>query len=115
MKFLLDAHLPPSLCQIIERRGHGALTTRDLPCGNGSSDEQIRTFAEPHDWIVVSKDKDFYYSHILSQNPRKLLLVRCGNLRLRDLLALFEQHIIEIEAAFQKGDLVELFSDRVGE
>jgi predicted nuclease of predicted toxin-antitoxin system len=113
MRFIFDAHLPPSLCKIFKRRGHEALTTKDLPFGNSSTDEQIIAFSALEDWVVVTKDKDFYFSHILSRSPRRLLLVRCGNYRLRDMYSLFERHITEIEAAFEKGDLVELFSDQV--
>jgi predicted nuclease of predicted toxin-antitoxin system len=39
--------------------------------------------------------------------------VRCGNFRLNDLRSLFERHLHEIEAAFEEGDLVELFSDQI--
>jgi predicted nuclease of predicted toxin-antitoxin system len=113
MKFIFDAHLPPSLCKIVEDRGHEALTTKDLPFGNSSTDEQITAFSAQEDWVVVTKDKDFYFSHILNRSPRRLLLVRCGNYRLRDMCSLFERHMPEIEAAFERADLVELFSDQV--
>ena len=69
MKFIFDAHLPPSLCKIVEDRGHEALTTKDLPFGNSSTDEQITAFSAQEDWVVVTKDKDFYFSHILNRNP----------------------------------------------
>ena len=61
--------------------------------------------------VVVSKDSDFYYSHLLHGKPPRLLLVRVGNLRLRELLKLFETHLPEIVAALEKNPLVEI--DRV--
>jgi predicted nuclease of predicted toxin-antitoxin system len=115
MKFLIDAHLPPLLCRVLERAGHSSETTLVLPRGNRSTDEQIKEFSSTDDCIVVTKDKDFYYSHVLFRSPRKLLLVRCGNLRLRALLSLFERHLSEIEQAFERCDLVELFTDEVRE
>lgn len=115
MRFLIDAHLPPLLCRVLERAGHSAETTRNLPRGNRSTDEQIKEVSSMDDCIVVTKDKDFYYSHVLFRSPRKLLLVRCGNLRLRALLSLFERHLTEIEEALERSDLVELFSDEVRE
>jgi predicted nuclease of predicted toxin-antitoxin system len=111
---LIDAHLPPSLCRIFERAGHSAQSTARLPRGNNSTDEQIKVFCEPGEWVVVTKDKDFYYSHLLYKNPRKLLLVRCGNLKLREIIALFDRRMADIEAALLHSDLVELFSDNVG-
>ena len=115
MKFLIDAHLPPLLCRVFERAGHSAETTLGLPRGNRSTDEQIKEVSSMDDSVVVTKDKDFYYSHVLFRTPRKLLLVRCGNLRLRALLSLFERHLTEIEEALERSDLVELFSDKVRE
>ena len=80
-----------------------------------TTDEQIKEVSSMDDCIVVTKDKDFYYSHVLFRSPRKLLLVRCGNLRLRALLSLFERHLSEIEEALERSDLVELFMDEVRE
>ncbi len=113
MKFLIDAHLPPLLCSILESSGHSAHTTGNLARGNRSTDEQIKEFSLANDCVVVTKDKNFYYSHLLHRRPRKLLLVRCGNLKLGALLSLFERHLDDIEKALEQSDLVELFSDGV--
>ena len=36
MKFLVDAHLPRSLCAMLARHGHDATHTLDLPTGNAT-------------------------------------------------------------------------------
>ncbi|MFM8460377.1 MAG: DUF5615 family PIN-like protein [Chthoniobacterales bacterium] len=112
---MIDAHLPPLLCRVLERSGHSAETTRELPRGNHSTDEQIKEAISNEECVVVTKDKDFYYSHVLHGSPRELLLVRCGNLKLRALLSLFELHLTDIEKALERSDLVELFTDEVRE
>ena len=112
---LIDAHLPPLPCRVMERSGHSAETTRDLSSGNCSTDEQIKKASSNEECVVVTKDKDFYYSHVLHGSPRKLLLVRCGNLKLRALLSLFELHLADIEMALERSDLVELLTDEVRE
>lgn len=38
MKFFVDAHLPPSLCAVLERHGHDANHTLDLPAKNATKD-----------------------------------------------------------------------------
>ena len=38
MKFLVDAHLPPSLCAVLARHGHDAKHTLDLPAKNATKD-----------------------------------------------------------------------------
>ncbi len=80
MKFLVDAHLPPGLCALMQAAGHDALHTRGLPDGNQTPDETINALSLKDERVVVSKDTDFYYSHLLHGKPWKLLLVRTGNL-----------------------------------
>lgn len=58
--------------------------------------------------VVVTKDTDFYYSHLLHGRPWKLVLVRTGNLGLKATKQMFEIHLPAIEAALQTCTLVEL-------
>lgn len=62
MKFLFDAHLPPSLTSIFNDHGYKSLHTTHMRNGNQSSDFEIIEFAEKEGYIVVTKDFDFYYS-----------------------------------------------------
>jgi predicted nuclease of predicted toxin-antitoxin system len=58
--------------------------------------------------VVVSKDTDFYYSHLLHQRPCKLVLVRTGNIRAQELKALFQSQLPAIILALTNNSLVEL-------
>ena len=111
MKFLVDAHLPPTLCLLLRAAGHEAIHTNTLPAGNRTSDQAINTLSLGDNLVVVSKDTDFYYSHLLQGRPPKLLLVRTGNMRTRDLKSLFERHLATIVTSLSEHTLVEL--DRV--
>ena len=108
MNFLVDAHLPPGLCAVLEGAGHDAGHTRQLAAQNRTSDEAISGLSAEERRVVVTKDTDFYHSHVLHGKPWKLLLVRTGNLRARDLKALFEKHLPAILAALEQNSLVEL-------
>jgi len=113
MRFLLDARIPPSLATCLQRAGHEVRYTMQLPAGNRITDTEIRKFCFEEGWVVVTKDKDFFYSHVLHGNPKKLLLVRCGNFRLIALIQLFERYLPEITTAFENRNLVELLPDEV--
>jgi len=113
VKFLIDAHLPPSLRPIIESAGHEVMHTSELPEGNSTPDARIAFLCAGDDWVVVTKDSDFYYSHLLNGRPRKLLLVRTGNLRLRQTREIFGRHFTSILEAFREHDLVELHADHI--
>ena len=107
----MDAHLPRELCAVLKQHGHDATHTLDLPAGNATKDRVINQLSFDEQRIAISKDTDFFYSHLLQGRPWKLLLVKTGNISTRELRALFERNLAAIEAAFQTHTLVEI--DRV--
>ena len=108
MKFLVDAHLPPALCALLQAAGHDALHTTGLTAQNKTPDRVINELSVTDQRVVVSKDTDFYYSHVLQQRPWKLLLVRTGNIRTHELLDLFQRQLPTIVEALESHSLVEL-------
>lgn len=108
MKFLVDAHLPRRLCTMLAQHGHDATHTLDLPTGNATKDRIINQLSFDEQRVVISKDTDFFFSHLLQGRPWKLLLVKTGNISTRDLRALFERNLAAVEAAFQTHTLVEV-------
>ena len=111
MKFIVDAHLPPNLCEVLAQHGHEAIHTLELPSKNATKDNVLNQLSVDEERIVISKDSDFFYSHLVLSRPWKLVLVRTGNLSTRDLCSLFERHISELERALMQYSLVEI--DRV--
>jgi predicted nuclease of predicted toxin-antitoxin system len=108
MKFLVDAHLPLGLCALLQAAGHDAIHTSRLPARNKTSDQVINDLSVTDTRIVISKDTDFYYSHVLHDRPWKLLLVRTGNIRTRELKELFQRQLPAILQALENNSLVEL-------
>jgi len=108
MKFLIDAHLPPSLREVFREVGHDAVHTLDLPDRNASRDGILNATSVAEDRVVVTKDTDFYHSHLLCSRPWKLVLVRTGNLCLRATLDMFRQHLPSLAVALKSSTLVEL-------
>ena len=108
MKFLVDAHLPPSLCALFHAAGHDAIHTTGLPAQNRTPDSVINDFSDSQERVVISKDTDFYYSHVLHQRPWKLLLVRTGNIRAQELKELFRRQLPVIIQSLEAHSLVEL-------
>lgn len=113
MKFLIDAHLPPGLRRVFEAAGHDAIHTLDLPGRNASKDGALNSVSMEEQRVVVSKDTDFYYSHLLHGRPWKLVLVRTGNLGLKETRLMFESHLPAIVTALQSNTLVELDRQQV--
>lgn len=108
MKFLVEAHLPLTLCRILRDAGHDVLHTSELPAQNRTSDEELTEIASRESRVVITKDSDFYHSHVLRGVPPQLILVRTGNIGVRDLCSLFSRHLPAILQALQDSTLVEL-------
>lgn len=108
MKFLLDAHLPRRLCALLAERGHDATHTLNLSAGNHTKDSVISQISVVEQRVVVSKDSDFVYSHVLQGRPWKLLLIKTGNISAQDLSALIGRHLPTIERVLQTHTLVEV-------
>ncbi len=108
MKFLVDAHLPPGLCGLLRSAGHDARHTNQLRDKNLTTDGVINRLSVLEKSVVISKDTDFYYSHLLHQEPYKLILVRTGNIGIRELKELFGRNLPLIERALKTHSLVEL-------
>lgn len=111
MKFLVDAHLPPALCGLLQRLGHDARHTAQLPAGNNTTDDELNQLSVSGQCTVISKDRDFYHSHLLHGKPSKLLLVRTGNIGSDELLSLLEKNFEQIEAALRDNSLIEISRD----
>jgi predicted nuclease of predicted toxin-antitoxin system len=53
MKFLVDAQLPPLLCEILKKAGFKSIHIDSLPAGDESSDKEITQYADQNDLIVI--------------------------------------------------------------
>lgn len=108
MKFLIDAHLPPSLKEIFRAAGHDAIHTTDLADRNLTRDGVLNEISVSEERVVVTKDSDFYHSHLLQGRPWKLLFVRTGNLSLKSTKEMFRTNLHSFIEAFATCSLVEL-------
>ncbi|MGA3170217.1 MAG: DUF5615 family PIN-like protein [Chthoniobacteraceae bacterium] len=93
---------------MLAQHGHDAAHTLDLPTGNATKDGVINQLSIDQQRVVITKDTDFFYSHLLQKRPWKLLLVKTGNIFTRNLRVLFERNLSVIEAAFRTHTLVEV-------
>jgi predicted nuclease of predicted toxin-antitoxin system len=112
MKFIIDAHLPKRVAAIFKELGHEAIHTSELPQGNASKDKEIVIVAGD-DGVVISKDDDFYNSFLLHRKPVQFVYVKVGNMRLRDLTALFQTAAPKLIDLLGQHDMLELHKDKI--
>ena len=108
MKLIVDAQLPSKLCKILAQLGIDSLHVDTLPKGDETPDFEISEYADINGLIVLTKDFDFYHSHMTLNQPKKLFLITTGNLKNRQLFDLFRNNILLIKNALNRSDFVEL-------
>ncbi|MEM9834025.1 MAG: DUF5615 family PIN-like protein [Bacteroidota bacterium] len=108
MKFIIDAQLPQALAIWLNDHGYNAIHTLELPEANRSDDSEIIIIADREDRVVVSKDTDFFDDHILRGKPKRLLIIKTGNIKNRDLIHLFDRNFERIENLFKRYVLIEI-------
>jgi predicted nuclease of predicted toxin-antitoxin system len=108
MKFLIDAHLPPGLRSVFEAAGHDAIHILDLPERNAAGDGVLNEVSMREARVVVTKDTDFYYPHLLHGRSWKLVLVRTGNLGVNATKLMFETHLPTIDCMLGNCTMVEI-------
>lgn len=111
MIFFIDAHLPASLSSCFT--GHEVIHASELPEGTLTSDNTINKRSVAEHWIVVTKDTDFYYSYIAHKEPHKLILVKLGNLRLRDIKEYFADNATKIISLMQEHSFIVLEQEKI--
>ena len=113
MNFLLDVHLPRRLTTFIEGKGQEAIHVLDILNGGRTKDTEIRKYADQHQLVIITKDKDFVTSHTFLRSPKKLIKINLGNLGNEELLSIFENNWQTILAQVDSPEfMIEL--DRIG-
>ena len=113
MKFIVDAQLPKSLSDLINTKGQDSIHTLDLPDKNKTQDGFITRLATDEQRIVITKDADFLESYILRKEPPKLLLIKTGNIRNKELISLFDRNIELIVDLFLSHSLIEVTKEEI--
>ena len=115
MKFLVDAQLPARLSHFLNANGHDSLHTLDLPNKNLTKDSEVIQIAAIEKRIVITKYGDFLDSYLINSLPKKLIIVKTGNISNPMLIELSEKHLPLIIQMISRSNLVEINSDQIAE
>ncbi len=86
MKFLVDAQLPPDLCDWLHSQSYEARHVLELDHNISLPDSRIWEIAKNEGEIILSKDRDFYDRALISEGPPQVLHLALGNCSNRNLL-----------------------------
>ncbi len=101
MKFLIDAQLPPGLCNWFDARGYEAQHVTEIGM-SVASDIDIAKLAEAESMILVSKDEDFLTLRLPDRFG--FLWLRCGNTTNRALVIWMDERWERVESLLTNGE-----------
>lgn len=113
MKFIVDAQLPAKLCEILHSVGFEAVHVDGLPKGDETPDGDIAAYADRGGLMVMTKDADFYHSHMIRNRPERLFLITTGNLKNRALFDHIRNNAVTIRLLLETCSFIELSNDGV--
>jgi predicted nuclease of predicted toxin-antitoxin system len=108
VKFLIDNQLPASLANLLVSLGHEALHVLDVGLA-AAGDHDIWRYAAENALVIVTKDEDFSRRNVNLDPVPRVVWVRLGNCRNRQLLVVFETLLPQLLRTLEEGaELVEL-------
>lgn len=102
---LIDENLPASIANILPVDSSHATDLAERP-----SDYQLWQHARSHGWDILTRDTDFFDRIMLEGSPPKVIWVRLGNIRKKDLESKLLQLWPNILKLLEDADLVEIHS-----
>ena len=108
MKFLIDAHLPIELADYLVEQGNDALYVRSLSMSD-ASDSFLWEYALQNEYVIVSKDQDFFNRISQDSNGPIIVWLRIGNSTIKELLSWFSGYYTAVINKLEDGEkLVEV-------
>lgn len=77
------------------------------------TDKQIWEYAREVNLIIITKDTDFYNSILVSKPPPKVIHLKIGNMRLKEMHEFLNRIWPEVLELIETCKLVSVYSDRI--
>jgi len=84
MKFLIDVNLPKRFSFF-----NSPEFTHLVDINSEMSDTEVWSYAKENDFIILTKDSDFYYRSLFEEKTVKVIYLKLGNQKLSELHIFF--------------------------
>ncbi len=103
---LIDENLPASLADVLPQDCSHATELGAQP-----TDLQLWSHARERNWTILTRDTDFFDRLMLDEPPPKVIWVRLGNIRRKDLENMLLRLWPRITELLETADLIEIHPD----
>lgn len=107
-KYLVDANLPYHFSL-----WKGEDFTHVFDIDPRMSDKDIWTYAESNNLVIISKDSDFSQRILFQEPPPRVIHLKIGNLKLKELYQLLQVNWEQILTLSNQHKLVNVFIDKI--
>ena len=107
-KFLIDANLPYYF-----NIWHSDEYIHQFDINSSAKDEEIWQYSKNNNLTIITKDSDFSHKIIFSEPPPKVIHIRIGNLKIKELNNFLSKIWNEVLELNKKYKLVNVFLDRI--
>ena len=107
MKLLIDGNLPPSIARGCCESVHSC------SLGTRLSDSELWSVARQQNFVVLTKDADFFDRMVIEGPPPKVIWLRIGNMRRAQLEDFFRFCWPSVATYVEEYDLIEVFAGRI--
>src|SRR5438105_4261955 len=110
MKLLLDENLSFRIIKLIEE-SYSASTQVTLINLERATDLQVWQYAKDHQFIIVTKDSDFYDLSLIQGSPPQIIWLKKGNCSKHDIANILILNKSKIEEALKENGIscIELY------
>lgn len=107
-KFVVDANLPFLFSLWKNERFIHVFDIND-----DMTDEEIWEYAKINNLTIITKDSDFSTKILLRDPPPKVIHLKIGNLKMKNLYEFLQSNWTEIETTAESHKLVNVFINRI--
>ncbi|MGZ5198080.1 MAG: DUF5615 family PIN-like protein [Bacteroidia bacterium] len=107
-KYLVDVNLPKYF-SIWKHENYLHVSELDSKW----SDTKIWNYAKENDLVIITKDADFYSKIIVSTPPPKVIHLKIGNFRIKELHEFLSRIWNDVEVLIASCKLVTIYADRI--
>jgi len=107
-EFLVDANLPEQVLPLGQAKV--SVPKKD---GQPPSDTEIWTLARKNNWVVFTRDTDFFDRLSLLGPPPKVVWFWGGNMKRKAMVDLVQRKWPDVLKLLEDNDLIEIHSDRL--
>jgi predicted nuclease of predicted toxin-antitoxin system len=104
MKLLFDENLSPKMVLALADVFPNSAHVDRIGLGGGS-DDLVWQYAKENDFMIVSKDSDFYEKSIFSGHPPKIILIKSGNCANRQIQLILRNKAAVIADFYANNDI----------